>query len=177
MTLPHQRPRWRRPLSLLLTAGMLLSLLIAALPAGATPNAAAAIPTPVTSGVPRFEPGPCVWALPQGINDGQQIICGHVVVAEKHANPGGKTIRLPVGIVKATGANPAPEPIFLLAGGPGQSGQVFADLLTPSIRGAAPSRRRTTWSSGTSAAPASRSRRCSAPASTPPPTAPAGCPA
>lgn len=133
MTLPHQRPRWRRPLSLLLTAGMLLSLLIAALPAGATPNAASAIPTPVTSGVPRFEPGPCVWALPQGINDGQQIICGHVVVAEKHANPGGKTIRLPVGIVKATGANPAPEPIFLLAGGPGQSGQVFADLLTPSI--------------------------------------------
>ncbi|MFN8511436.1 MAG: hypothetical protein U0841_02330 [Chloroflexia bacterium] len=165
MTLPHQRPRWRRPLSLLLTAGMLLSLLIAALPAGATPNAAAAIPTPVTSGVPRFEPGPCVWALPQGINDGQQIICGHVVVAEKHANPGGKTIRLPVGIVKATGANPAPEPIFLLAGGPGQSGQVFAGLLTPSILG---QHRRSEERRGLLGPARHRwSRRCSAPASTP----------
>jgi len=113
--------------------GMLLSLLTTALPAGATPNAAAAIPTPVTSGVPRFEPGPCVWRLPSGIVDGQQIVCGHVVVPEKYENPGGKTIRLPVGIVKATGANPAPEPIFLLAGGPGQSGQIFADLLSTSL--------------------------------------------
>jgi hypothetical protein len=133
MTMLHQRPRWRRPLGLLIVVGMLWSLLAAALPAGASPAMAAAIPTPVTSGVPRFEAGACVWDLPDGIVNGQQLVCGHVVVPEKHANPDGKTIRLPVAIVKATGSNPAPEPIFLLAGGPGQSGQGFATLLTPQI--------------------------------------------
>jgi pimeloyl-ACP methyl ester carboxylesterase len=133
MTMLHQRPRWSRPLGLLIVVGMLWSLLAAALPAGASPAVAAAIPTPVTSGVPRFEAGACVWDLPDGIVNGQQLVCGHVVVPEKHAKPDGKTIRLPVAIVKATGSNPAPEPIFLLAGGPGQSGQVFATLLTPQI--------------------------------------------
>lgn len=132
MTMLHQRPRRGRPLGLLTVIGLLWSLLAAALPVGATPSVAA-IPTPVTSGVPRFEPGPCVWTLPTGVVEGPQIACGHIVVPEKHANPSGKTIRLPVGIVKATGANPAPEPIFLLAGGPGQSGQIFADLLAPEI--------------------------------------------
>lgn len=129
----HHWPRWRRPVGLLIVAGMLWSLLAAALPVGATPTVSTAIPTPVTSGVPRFEAGPCVWNLPAGVVNGQQLVCGHVVVPEKHANPGGKTIRLPVAIVKATGSNPAPEPIFLLAGGPGQSSQVFADLLTPEL--------------------------------------------
>jgi pimeloyl-ACP methyl ester carboxylesterase len=133
MSLLHQRLRRRRALGFLTVAALLWSLLAAALPVGATPGVASAIPTPVTSGVPRFEAGPCVWALPAGVVQGQQIVCGHVVVPEKHANPGGKTIRLPVGIVRATGANPAPEPIFLLAGGPGQSGQIFASLLSPSI--------------------------------------------
>jgi pimeloyl-ACP methyl ester carboxylesterase len=133
MTMLHQRPRWRRSLGLLTVVGMLWSLLAAALPVGATPTIVAAIPTPVTSGVPRFEAGACVWNLPEGIVNGQQIVCGHVVVPEKYANPGGKTIRLPVAIVKAIGSTPAPEPIFLLAGGPGQSGQVFADLLDPQI--------------------------------------------
>jgi pimeloyl-ACP methyl ester carboxylesterase len=116
-----------------MVAGMLWTLLAAALPVGAAPAVAAAIPTPVTSGVPRFEAAPCVWTLPPGVNEGEDIICGYVVVPERHANPGGKTIRLPVGIVPAANANPAPEPIFLLAGGPGQSGQVFANLLTSEI--------------------------------------------
>ena len=132
MTVGIEQRRWRRTVSFLTVVGMLWSLLAVALPAGAEPAAAAAIPTPVTTGVPRYEAAPCVYELPDGLTEGQQIVCGYVVVAEKHANPGGKTIKLPVAIVKAINPTPAAEPIVLLAGGPGQSGQVFATLADPS---------------------------------------------
>lgn len=133
MTVLDQRRRGGRVVGLLMVFGLLWGLLAAALPVGAAPGAAAAIPTPVTSGVPRFEGGPCVYDLPKNLVDGQNIVCGYVVVAEQHANPGGKTIKLPVGIIKATGATPAPDPVVLLAGGPGQSGQIFATLADPQI--------------------------------------------
>ncbi len=134
MVVGNQRRRWKDGLHGLTVLAMLWALLATAFPVAAVNAQATAIPTPVTTGVPRFEAGPCVYTLPDGLTDGQNIVCGYVVVAEKHANPGGKTIKLPVAVVKALSATPAPEPIVLLAGGPGQSGQVFADLGDPRIR-------------------------------------------
>ncbi len=92
-------------------------------------EAAAVAPVPITTGVPRFEAAPCTFALGERRVEGRDVNCGRVVVAAKHANPGGATITLPVAIYKARGATPAAEPIVMLAGGPGQSGQVFANVL------------------------------------------------
>lgn len=125
------RRRWRGPLRLLIAVGMLGSLLAVALPVRATAATVVAIPTPVTSGVPRYEAGPCVYELSPGLVEGEQIVCGYVIVAEKHADPGGKTIKLPVAVIKAISPTPAAEPIVLLAGGPGQSGQTFASISDP----------------------------------------------
>ncbi|HEY8601055.1 MAG TPA: alpha/beta fold hydrolase, partial [Thermomicrobiales bacterium] len=95
-----------------------------------TVAATAAAPTPITTGVPRFEAGPCVYTLGEGQVEGQTVNCGFVVTAAKHANAGGATVRLPVAVFKSTSATPAAEATILLTGGPGQSGQVFATTLT-----------------------------------------------
>lgn len=66
--------------------------------------------------LPRFESGSCDFALPPGTNPA----CGMVVVPEDHNHPGnGKTIQLAVAVFKSTAANPAPDPIIYLDGGPG----------------------------------------------------------
>lgn len=135
MTAPHasatpsMHTRGRGSLLRLLVLVSLLCGLVVAAPVTAA-GAAAAIPTPVTTGVPRFEAGACKYQLGSGIEEGKAVVCGDVVVPEKHANPGGKTIRLNVALYKARSATPAPEPIVMLSGGPGQSDQVFATVLS-----------------------------------------------
>ena len=47
--------------------------------------------------------------------------CGVLTVPEDRANPGGKQIELHVAVIPAIKRNPEPDPLFLLAGGPGQS--------------------------------------------------------
>lgn len=51
----------------------------------------------------------------------QQAKCADLTVPEDPSNPAGRQIHLHVGVVKAKSANPEPDPIFLLAGGPGQA--------------------------------------------------------
>lgn len=56
--------------------------------------------------------------------------CGYVVVPERHANPGGPTIRLPVAVLPASGSNPKPDPLFVVQGGPGGSAfEIFPFIL------------------------------------------------
>jgi len=117
-----------------LRAFLLLSLAwglgFTSLPVSDAAAAAAVPPAPVTTGLPRFEAGPCAYTLGKGQVEGQSVVCGTVVAAAKHAAPGGATVRLPVAVYKALAATPAKEMNVLLAGGPGQSDQVFAGLLT-----------------------------------------------
>ncbi|MBE2221107.1 MAG: alpha/beta fold hydrolase [Anaerolineae bacterium] len=71
-----------------------------------------------------FEPSDCMFS---GIEAGAMSMsadslgfeCGYVTVPEEHANPDGPTIRIPVAILRATGPNPQPDPLFLAQGGPG----------------------------------------------------------
>ena len=71
-----------------------------------------------------FEPTDCMFT---GIEAGAMSMsadmlgfeCGYVTVSEEHANPDGPTIRIPVAILRATGSNPQPDPLFLAQGGPG----------------------------------------------------------
>lgn len=47
--------------------------------------------------------------------------CGTLTVLEDRTNPAGRQIELHVAVIPAIKRNPAPDPLFLLAGGPGQS--------------------------------------------------------
>lgn len=51
----------------------------------------------------------------------QYLRCGYMSVPEVHAQPDGKQIKLPVVVLKSSSANPAPDPIVVLQGGPGGS--------------------------------------------------------
>ena len=73
---------------------------------------AATTPTPITTGLPRFEPGTCVFPLAPDI-DPKKVVCGKVIVAETHGKNDGRTIKLAVVVYKAVGPNPAAEPLFL----------------------------------------------------------------
>lgn len=65
--------------------------------------------------VPRFEAAPC----PFDVWGGDRIDCGFVVVPEDHNDPDGPTIRLATAIVRDRSSGHQPDPVILLAGGPG----------------------------------------------------------
>jgi pimeloyl-ACP methyl ester carboxylesterase len=67
--------------------------------------------------VPRFEPGDCPMEVPEG----ETVECGYLVVLEHHDNPDGGTLRLAVAILPSRSANPEPDPVLYLEGGPGGS--------------------------------------------------------
>ena len=71
------------------------------------------VPEPIYPGVPAIDLGP-------------EFDCGYLTVPQNREQPKGKKIRIAVARIKATSANPAPDPIVYLAGGPGGSG-----LLSP----------------------------------------------
>lgn len=48
-------------------------------------------------------------------------LCTTLAVPENPAEPAGRMISLRIGLVPAKSAEPAPDPVFFLAGGPGQS--------------------------------------------------------
>lgn len=47
--------------------------------------------------------------------------CGTLTVLEDRANPNGRQIDLHIAVIPAISRSPEPDPVFLLAGGPGQS--------------------------------------------------------
>jgi pimeloyl-ACP methyl ester carboxylesterase len=56
--------------------------------------------------------------------------CGSLTVPENPAEPGGRTIRLAVAVVPAIATRAKPDPLLLIAGGPGQGAiQGYAPLL------------------------------------------------
>ena len=66
---------------------------------------------------PKYEKADCPFDKPQGFT----VECGYLVVPENRAKPTGPTVRLAVGRFKAAAANPLPDPILYLEGGPGGS--------------------------------------------------------
>jgi pimeloyl-ACP methyl ester carboxylesterase len=68
-----------------------------------------------------FEPAHCPVPLPEGLVEGQSMICGYVSVPARHANPDSPTLRLAVARLPRRSQSPNPDPIVLLAGGPGES--------------------------------------------------------
>lgn len=50
-----------------------------------------------------------------------QAECTSLEVPENYAQPAGKHIRLHIAVLKPTTAHPAPDPLFFIAGGPGEA--------------------------------------------------------
>lgn len=67
--------------------------------------------------VPRIEPGDCAVPIPAG----ERVECFDLVVQENRSKKNGKTVRLPVIILKSSNANPKPDPVLRTLGGPGGS--------------------------------------------------------
>lgn len=65
----------------------------------------------------RFDSAACPFSVPGGLN----VECGYLTVPEDRRQPGGRTIRLAVAIVRSSSGNPALDPLVYLAGGPGSA--------------------------------------------------------
>jgi pimeloyl-ACP methyl ester carboxylesterase len=68
--------------------------------------------------VPRFEVLPCAIPVPK---TEKRVECGYVVVPENRAKNNGKTIKLPIVILRSESPNPKPDPVLKTLGGPGGS--------------------------------------------------------
>src|SRR6185369_804290 len=66
----------------------------------------------------RFEKAACPQ-MPTAIPQLKTARCGKLTVPENRRHPNGRTITLSVAIIPAALANPKPDPIVWLAGGPG----------------------------------------------------------
>lgn len=67
--------------------------------------------------VPRFEDSDCAVPLPKD----EKARCGYLVVPESRQAQNGKTIRLPIIILKSESPAPQPDPVLRTFGGPGSS--------------------------------------------------------
>lgn len=99
----------------------LFAILSLSLPAAAVQAAAPAPATQITTGVPRFEQGPCAFKAQPGVVEGVDVVCGTLIVPELYEKPDGPTISLGVAIVKSTSTSPRPDPVVFAQGGPGGS--------------------------------------------------------
>ncbi|HEY9076122.1 MAG TPA: alpha/beta hydrolase [Anaerolineaceae bacterium] len=59
--------------------------------------------------------------ISQGFVKATRARCGTLTVPENRANPAGRKIGLNIAVVPAVSRSPKPDPVFLLAGGPGQA--------------------------------------------------------
>lgn len=66
----------------------------------------------------------------EGSTDRVAARCGTLTVPEDRENPQGRQIDLKVAVLEAVSREPAPDPLFLLAGGPGQAAtEAFLPML------------------------------------------------
>ncbi len=108
---------------------LVLSLFVAA--TSVAPTAVQA-QTPPLQTTDAFESAECWFDDPLSILPGHDFECGYVTVPERHANPNGPTIRLPIAILRTSSENPQPDPLFLAQGGPGGDAFEIFPILAPS---------------------------------------------
>ena len=109
----------RKPaLTIVIIAMLLAACNTQPAPAPATSTATPAPTTTSTSAstsAPRFETTACWFTKPAS----RDVECGWLTVPEDHAKPDGNVIKLAVARFKSDAAQPLPDPIVYLEGGPG----------------------------------------------------------
>ncbi len=107
--------------ALLLSVSMLLLVAACASAPTATP-VAPVVPNPPTP-IPQVLATPPTPDKSLGLKacviNGINAECGYLHVPEDRNNPGGRTLELWMVVVRADGPSRAPDPVFYLAGGPG----------------------------------------------------------
>ena len=108
----------------------IIALLTILLAACAGPQKASVTVPPGAQADDLFGLEPCSYTLKTGMFSSVEYAadCGRLVVPENRADPNSRLIAVPVIRIRATGDNPA-EPIFRLAGGPGQSNMMQFSLM------------------------------------------------
>lgn len=100
------------------TAAMLATQTPAPTPT-ATQTEIVLTPTATASPTPRFNPifvrGECSFPTPRDIT----VKCGLVTVLEDRNGKSDKKVKLAVAVYRSTAANPAPDPVIYIQGGPG----------------------------------------------------------
>jgi pimeloyl-ACP methyl ester carboxylesterase len=91
---------------------------------------------PTLESVATFEEAPCPFDVPKGA----PVQCGFVVVPEDHNHPTGPTIRLAVAVLRDQTEEHQPDPVILLAGGPGEKTVANAPALAPVLAPIHPNR-------------------------------------
>ncbi len=113
----EQRLTPRRHLRLLLV-GMVVLVLVAL--AGGY-GIFRAVSQPVHHAPSAFQQAHCPFPLGTSLVEGQDVRCGFLTVPEDRSQPGSPTIRLAVAIFKTPDPHPAPDPVLVLGGGPGDA--------------------------------------------------------
>ena len=81
-------------------------------------RSAAQVPAGKGTDVPRFEKSDCAVPVPK---QETHVVCGYLIVPENRAAKNGRTIRLPIVILKSENPDPKPDPVLKTLGGPGGS--------------------------------------------------------
>jgi len=103
-------------------AGRLLALAVILAPLDSHPQ-------PLSGGSPALQLTSCRLDHPRGLSS-VDARCGTLEVPENPAEPSGRHIGLAVAVIPAVSRQPRPDPVFLLAGGPGQGArEAFVPLL------------------------------------------------
>ncbi len=64
----------------------------------------------------------------------ESVLCGTHEVFENRVTRQGRRIRLNIAVIPAIAASPAPDPLFVLAGGPGQAATDIGPVLLPFLK-------------------------------------------
>ncbi len=119
-----------------------LLLVVSLLVSGCQPIQAVLFPsTPSPQVVGTGTPEPLSTALKledcpldtPGSGGQEKALCGQYEVLENRDQPDGRKISLHVVVLKAVSRSPEPDPVFLLAGGPGQAASEFFLYLLNSL--------------------------------------------
>lgn len=81
--------------------------------------------------LPYYQENPCPFEVTaEGESEGETILCGTLFVPEHRlrADVDVPTLELAVVIIRSTAANPAPDPLIYLEGGPGGSAVAYYDV-------------------------------------------------
>jgi pimeloyl-ACP methyl ester carboxylesterase len=82
---------------------------------------------------PKIQFSPCQLTVP-GMKTSLKAECGKLKVYEDRVNQSGRQIELNLAVIPAISRNPAPDPLFFLAGGPGEAATQSYPLISSAFQ-------------------------------------------